>query len=73
MGTLYEDQYTFLIISLSVILRMRNVSNKSCRGNQNAHIMLNVFIKNRAVSEILWKNTGEWGRTQTIWHTCTAC
>ena len=49
MGTLYEDQYTFLIISLSVILRMRNVSNKSCRGNQNAHIMLNVFIKNRAV------------------------
>jgi len=50
MGTLYEDQYTFLIISLSVILRMRNVSDKSYIGNQNAHFMLNnVFVKNCAV------------------------
>ena len=28
MGTLHEDQYTFLIISRSVVLRMRNVSDK---------------------------------------------
>jgi len=28
MNTLHEDQYTFVIISRSVLLRMRNVSNK---------------------------------------------
>jgi len=32
-GTVHEDQYTFLVISLSV-LRMKNVSDKSCWGNQ---------------------------------------
>jgi hypothetical protein len=31
MGTLHEDQYTILIISHSVLLRMRNVSDKSFR------------------------------------------
>jgi len=31
MATVHEDQYTILIISRSVILRMGNVSNKSCR------------------------------------------
>jgi len=30
-STLHEDQYTFLIISRSVLLRMRNVSDKRCR------------------------------------------
>ena len=45
-GTLHEDQYTrtFLIISRSVILRVRNVSDKSCRENQNAHFMFNHFF-----------------------------
>jgi len=32
--TLHEDQYTFLIISRSVLLRMSNVSDRICRGNQ---------------------------------------
>ena len=27
MGTLHEDQYTFVIISHSVLLRMRNVAD----------------------------------------------
>jgi len=44
-GTLHEDQYTFLIISRSVLLRMRNVSDKSCRENQNTLFIL----KNRTV------------------------
>jgi hypothetical protein len=30
---------TFLIISRSVLLRMRNVSDKSCRENQNTHFV----------------------------------
>ena len=31
MGTLHEDQYTFFIVSHSVLLRMRNVSDKTLR------------------------------------------
>jgi len=34
-GTLYEDQYRFLIISHFCRLRMGNVSDKSCRENQD--------------------------------------
>ena len=36
---LREDQYTFTIISRSVLLRMRNVSYKRCRENQNTHFI----------------------------------
>jgi hypothetical protein len=34
---IHEDQYTFLIIITQFILRMRNVSDKSCRENQNTY------------------------------------
>jgi hypothetical protein len=34
-GGCFVNQQTFLIISRSVFFRMRNVSNKSCRENQN--------------------------------------
>jgi hypothetical protein len=74
MGSVHEDQYIFLIISPSVILRMRNISDKSCRGNQNTHFMLkNVFVENRTVCEIMWINTVERGRTRTIWPMRIAC
>ena len=33
--TLHEIQYTLFIISRSFLLTMRNVSDKSCRENQN--------------------------------------
>jgi len=38
-GILHEDQYTFSIISPPFLLRMRYVSDWSCRGNQNTHFM----------------------------------
>jgi hypothetical protein len=45
-GTLHEDHQTFFIISRLILLRMRNVSDKSCRENQNTHFMFsNVFPK----------------------------
>ena len=55
--TLHEDQYTFLIISYSVLLRMRNVSDESCRGNQNTHFVFDNFFfsQNHSVYEIMWK------------------
>ena len=68
-GTLHEAQYTFLIIFGSVLLRMKNVSDKSCRVNENTFFCVKFFfLKNRAVYEIMWKNTVEPDRPQvTIW------
>jgi hypothetical protein len=40
-GTLHEDLCTFIIISRSVVLRVRNVSDGSCREIQNTHFMFN--------------------------------
>jgi len=40
-GNLHEDEYTFCIINGSV-LRMRNVSDKSCRENQNRHFTYSI-------------------------------
>jgi hypothetical protein len=39
-----EDQFAFLLTSGSVLRRMRNVSDISCRENQNTHLMLNKFF-----------------------------
>ena len=71
-GTLREDQRTFLTISRSVLRRMRNFSDKSCRENQNTHFVFIFFFspENRAFYVIMWKNTVERGRPQTtIWRT----
>ena len=38
-GTLHEDQFTFLIISRPVLLRMIFFSDESCRENQNTHFV----------------------------------
>jgi len=44
-GTLHEDQCGFLIISRSVLLRMRNISHKIGREHQNTHFMFNkIFV-----------------------------
>ena len=57
-GILHEDQYTFLTISRSVLLRMRNISEKSCTENQNTRFMfVDFFFENRALYEIMWKDT----------------
>jgi len=70
--TLHGGQYTFMIISRSVLLRMRNVSAKSCRENRNVHFMFNdfFFFENCALYDTICKNTVGPGRPQmTIWRT----
>jgi hypothetical protein len=54
---------------------MRNVSDKSCRENQNTHFVFsNCFFENRAVYEIMWKNIVETDRPQMIiWRMRFAC
>ena len=50
--TLHEGQYTFLIISGTVIPRMRNDSDRSCRENQNTHFVSSFFFS---------ENSEDWG------------
>ena len=55
--TLHEDEYTYFIIFRSFFFfRMRNVSNKICRENQNTHFMLDniFFFENRAFHDRMW-------------------
>ena len=56
-GTLLEHQYTFWIISRSFLLRMRNVSCKSCRGTQNTHFIFSYFFLR--ISCRLWGKVGK--------------
>jgi len=55
-----------MITSRSLLRRMKNVSDKNCRENRNAHFMFSNFFspENRAVFEIMWKNVVEPGRSQ---------
>jgi len=74
--TLHEDLYTFMIVFSSVLLRVRNVSDRSWRENQNKYFMFSkLFIENRAVYEIMWKkNIVDPCRTQmAIWRMRIAC
>jgi hypothetical protein len=66
MGMFHEDVCTFMTISRSILFRIRNVSDESCRENQNtSFIFNNLFSENRAVFEIMWKNMLEPDRPQT--------
>jgi len=54
-----------MIISRSGLPRMDNVSDKRCRENRNTHFVFNIFFfENRAVYEIMWKNSVERSRPQ---------
>jgi hypothetical protein len=48
---------------------------KSCKENQNTHFVFNNFVPyNRAVYEIMWKNTVETDRSQVaVWRMRFAC
>jgi len=62
----------FLIVSSSFLVRMGNVSDKSCTEDQNKHFMPNnVFSsENRAVYEIMWKNMEGPERPQQFLQCC---
>jgi hypothetical protein len=40
----HEDRYKYLITSRSVLRRIRNVSDESCRENQNTHFVCSTFF-----------------------------
>ena len=43
MGTLHDEQYTFLIMSRSILLWMKKF-DKSCTENQNTHSVSETFF-----------------------------
>jgi hypothetical protein len=55
-----------MTISGSVILRMTDVSDKSCREILNTRFIVSIFLpENRVVYEIMWRNTVQLGTPQT--------
>jgi hypothetical protein len=60
-STFHVDQYTLMITSGSVLLRMRNVSDKSCRENQNTPLMFNTFSFLKSFR--LWYNAEKYGKS----------
>jgi len=74
-GTLRQDQCTIFLIFRSVLPRIRNVSHKNCKENQNTDFVFSnfFFLENRAVYKIMRKSSVARGRPQmTIWRTCVA-
>jgi hypothetical protein len=73
-ATLHADQCTSRIPH-SVLLKMRNVSDKHWRWHKNPHCVFNTFYsENRAVYGMRWKNYVETDRPQmTIWRMRSAC
>jgi len=57
-GILHEDPCTFMAISCSVLLGMKNVSE----AIRTRCMINNFFPENRAVYEIMWRNIVERGR-----------
>jgi hypothetical protein len=63
MGTLHEYLCTFMIISPSILLRIRNVSDKSCRKNQNRY-----FMFNNSFPKIVLFNVKKYGTARQATH-----
>ena len=74
-GTLHEDQYTFFIISRSVLRRIIKFSDKRCREKRATHFMFKKFFsENNTVYERTWKNIVEPDRPEmTTWRKRIAC
>jgi len=66
---------TNFFISSSVLLRMRNISDKSCRDKRNTlFVRSDFFSESPTVYETMWKNIVERDRSQmTIWRMRVAC
>jgi len=51
-------------VSCWILLRMRNISDKSCRENQNIHFVFNKFFFQKSCS--LWDNVEEHGTARWV-------
>ena len=67
-GAIYEDLYTFMIISRIFLVRMRNVTDNRCIENQNTHFLLNNFSPSRKYR--LRDNVEKYGRAREATALC---
>ena len=65
MCTSHEDLFTFIIISRSVFLRMRDVLHRFVEKMKTHICVRGLRYENPAVYEIMWKNSIEPEKTQT--------
>jgi len=72
MGTLLEDQYTLLIISHLVLLRIGPVSAKFVEKSKKQILYTIMFLQYHVVYEVMWKNIGERDMPQKM-RMCIAC
>jgi hypothetical protein len=75
-GILHKDQYSFLTITNSFLLRIENISDKYCKENQNTYLILRniFFFENCAVYKTMFKNILQPDRSQmTIWRITFTC
>ena len=71
-GTLHADRRILMTVSRAILLRMRNVSDKICRENQNTfHVQY--FLFSRALSDNVEKSVQPDRPQVTIWRMCIAC
>jgi hypothetical protein len=61
-GNLHEHHYTLFIITVSVLFRLRNFSDKICGENQNTYFMSHRVFENRVFYEIVRENIVQPGR-----------
>ena len=74
--TLHEDLFTCMTVSLWALLRMRNVSDKYFRENQNTHFIFNYFCPwivpfMRYSGKIRWSQRGHKWQYNTAHALCT--
>ena len=55
-GTLYEDVCTSIIISRTIVFRVRKISDNICKKIKIQYYVQQCFSKNRAFYDIMWKN-----------------
>jgi hypothetical protein len=70
-GILHKDQRKFMTISRSVLLRVRNVSDKNCREHHNKHFISNDFYFPKIVSFIRQCGKTWYSQTEHRWQTIT--
>ena len=62
MGTAHEDLMTF--ISNCILLRIRYVSDKSCKDNHNIHFMVKFFFFSKIMP--VWDDVEEYGTARQV-------
>jgi hypothetical protein len=73
-STLHEDQYAFLIIAHSVLLRRESIIEKLQRKIKTFYVQLIYLSENRAAYEIIWINIAEPNRPKTtLWRARITC